>query len=75
MWIEYQRFNWKEYVSLRRYYNLQCKCKALEQENKKLKGIICLYEKDEEEYKNNIEELEDEIRRIYNEAHYLWFKF
>ena len=49
--------------------------RELEKENKKLKEIICLYKSDEETYKNKIEELEDEIRRLYNEASYLWFKF
>lgn len=36
MWVEYQRFDWKEYVSLKRYNNLLCKCKELEEGNKKL---------------------------------------
>ena len=42
MWVEYQRFDWKEYVSLKRYYNLLCKCKALEKENEKLKDKFML---------------------------------
>ena len=40
MWIEYQRLGWKEYVSLKRYYNLLCKCKILEEENKNLEEKV-----------------------------------
>lgn len=44
MGIEYQIFNWKEYISLRRFWNMEWKYKTektkneeLEEENKKLR--------------------------------------
>lgn len=47
MGTEYQIFNWKEYVSLRRFWNMEWKYKTekakneqLEEENKKLKSDL-----------------------------------
>lgn len=47
MGTEYQIFNWKEYVSLRRFWNMEWKYKTekakneeLEEENRKLKERI-----------------------------------
>lgn len=37
MTTQYTVFNWKEYVSLRKYWNMQQKCAKLEKENKELK--------------------------------------
>ena len=51
MGTEYQIFNWKEYVSLRRFWNMEGKYKTekakneeLEEENKKLKDYIKKWE-------------------------------
>ena len=70
MWIEYQRINWKEYVSLRRYYNLLCKCKALEEENKSLKDKIefltnCLDDRDK-----SIELMKEENKKLKDKIEY-----
>jgi len=70
MTTRYTRINWKEYVSLRRYQNMQwkyemqkVKCDELEKENKELKNEIweCHW-------------LMDEIDFWKREAKRLWWK-
>lgn len=34
--VEYQRFDWKEYVPLKKYFKLESRCQELEKENKRL---------------------------------------
>ena len=66
MGTEYQIFNWKEYVSLRRFWNMEWKYKTekakneeLEEENKKLKEKIKDHQLYEEKLEHRIIEFEE----------------
>ena len=75
MGTEYQIFNWKEYVSLKRFWNMEWKYKTekakneeLEKENKNLKEC----NKNQSEVINNVfipqrERLEEENKKLKEE--------
>ena len=71
MWVEYQRFGWKEYVSLKRYYNLLCKCKTLEKENKNLKEMCGKLWEMNGKLWERVNNLEEENKKLKEEIRFL----